>query len=65
MLERVKNPVFIAAAASLLYQVLSKYGLAPTLMQYQLFIDLLSYLLIGAGVYSQFDANKKQEGESK
>lgn len=60
MLERIKNPLFIAAVASLLYQLLSKYGVAPTFEQYQLVVDLITYTFIGVGVYNQF----KPKGDS-
>lgn len=64
MLERMKNPLFIAAAASLVYQVLEKYGYAPTFDDYQMAVDLVSYLLIGVGVYSQFTPKDGQDDKS-
>lgn len=64
MLERVKNPIFIAAAASLIYQGLAKYGVAPTFDQYQMFVDLATYLLIGVGVYNQFQPKGNQDDKT-
>lgn len=56
--ERAKNPFFIAAVASLGYQLLAKYGKAPTFEEWQLWVDLVTYVLIGTGVYSKFTPKK-------
>lgn len=53
--KRFKNKLFLAAAAALLFQVLEKNGLAPDVGTFQLAVDVGTYLLIGAGVYTNFD----------
>jgi hypothetical protein len=55
MKKRLANKVFIGAAAAFIYQVLQKYGVAPEAGLYQTGIDIISYILIGAGVYSSFN----------
>lgn len=59
MVERLKNPLFLAAIASVIYQIMAKYGVAPTFDEWQLWIDLLTYAIIGTGVYSKFTGIKK------
>lgn len=54
MKERFTNPLFLAAAASALYQFLAKYHYAPTFDEWQLWVDLFTYSIIGTGVYSRF-----------
>lgn len=62
-IERMKNPLFIAACAGFIYTAYTKlalqYGWA-SLDQgtFQLFVDLVAYALIGTGVYSTFGAKK-------
>lgn len=51
---RLKNPIFIAAAAALIYQVLQRYGIAPERADYNAAVDLITYIAIGAGIYSTF-----------
>lgn len=53
--KRITNPVFLLALASAAYQLLVKYGQAPTFDQWQVYVDLVSYTLIGTGVYKTFD----------
>jgi hypothetical protein len=55
ILKRLKNKAFLAALVGGLYQLLHKYGYAPDLGTWQLWIDLASYALLGWGVYSTFD----------
>jgi hypothetical protein len=52
--KRITNPLFLAAIASVIYQVLAKYGQAPDLGTYQLYVDLITYALLGGGIYSTF-----------
>lgn len=56
MKKRLTNPAFILAVASLAYQVLAKYGVAPDAGTYQAAVDILSYVVIGAGIYKTFPA---------
>lgn len=63
-LARVKNPLFLSAAAGFVYTLYEKtaphYGLPEvSLGDFQLGVDLLAYALIGTGVYSTFGQNKK------
>lgn len=61
--DRVTNPLFIAAAASFAYTTYTKlallYGWA-TLDEgtFQVFVDLVAYVILGTGVYSVFGAKK-------
>lgn len=57
MLSRLKNKVFLTAVAGLLFQFVSKaynveYG------EFQLWVDLISFLVIGSGIYSTFGEKK-------
>lgn len=61
--DRMKNPLFIAAAASFVYTAYSKLGLmygwaVLDLGTFQLFVDLVAYVILGTGVYSVFGAKK-------
>jgi soluble cytochrome b562 len=58
LVERLKNPIFVLAAASFTYKVLDVYHVAPELTLYQSGVDLLTWVLIGTGVYSTFGKNK-------
>ncbi|USB34271.1 hypothetical protein [Paenibacillus sp. YPG26] len=59
MKKRLTNPVFIAAFVGLAYQILVKYGVAPDFGTWQIVVDLVSYALIGSGVYSTFKETNK------
>lgn len=59
MLERLKNKYVIGALAVLLYQILEKNGVAPSLEDYQLGIDILCYIVLGFGIYSSFEKSKE------
>lgn len=61
MKQRLTNPLFIAAAVGLTYQILEKYGVAPDFGMWQVGVDIVSYALIGTGVYSTFKAEQKAE----
>ncbi|MGP0579210.1 hypothetical protein ACTP13_19685 [Paenibacillus peoriae] len=54
MKQRLTNPLFIAAVVGLAYQVLEKHGVAPDFGTWQIGVDIVSYALIGTGVYSTF-----------
>lgn len=54
MKKRLLNPVFIAALAGLAYQLLVKYGVAPEVGTYQAAVDIVTYALIGVGIYKTF-----------
>ncbi|WP_336786547.1 hypothetical protein [Paenibacillus sp. MMO-177] len=54
LIKRLKNPLFLAALASGLYQLLVRYNVAPDAGTYQLYVDLVNYVLLGAGIYSTF-----------
>ncbi|MGW8957856.1 hypothetical protein [Paenibacillus sp. NPDC055715] len=62
MKQRLTNPLFITAAVGLAYQVLEKYGVAPDFGTWQIGVDIVSYAVIGTGVYSSF---KKTEETAK
>lgn len=57
--KRVKNPLFIAAAAGLAYQIMAQFGVAPDEAMYKTAIDIVSFVFIGAGVYSTFPKSEK------
>ncbi|MCM3784301.1 hypothetical protein M3231_15060 [Neobacillus mesonae] len=60
MKDRIKNPVFVAAIVSFVYQILEKSGVAPEMGMWQLGVDLITFSLLGFGIYSTFgkSANK-------
>lgn len=62
MKKRLLNPVFIAALAGLAYQLLVKYGVAPDAGTYQAAVDIVTYAVIGVGIYKTFpaDSNTKE-----
>lgn len=54
MQDRFKNPVFIMALVAFLYQVLRNFNIdIDEDLLYQ-GVDLLSYILIGTGIYKSF-----------
>ena len=60
MMERFKNPFFILAIASLVYQILKACGVEISDEIYQLSVDIISYGLIGVGVYTTDFSKKKR-----
>lgn len=58
-LKRLKNPIFIAAVASFVYQILVVFKVAPDLSTYQSLVDLMSYAVIGVGIYHTFGIEKE------
>jgi hypothetical protein len=64
MKQRLTNPLFIAAVVGLAYQILEKYRVAPDFGTWQIGVDIVSYALIGTGVYSTFKAEQKT-GDTK
>ena len=59
MLDRLKNPYFILALASLVYQILKACGVQLQHDLYQLSVDILSYVFIGVGVYKTDFSKRK------
>jgi len=56
MLERLKNPIFLAAVASLIYQIISRYvEVDPTM--YGNIVNIITFILIGGGVWSTFSGS--------
>jgi hypothetical protein len=65
IMKRLKNPLFLAAMAAAVYQVLQKYEVAPDMGTWQLWVDLISYAVLGFGIYSTFETaedKKKKPG---
>lgn len=51
--KRLKNKAFLLALSSIAYQVVAKYvGINEG--DYQLIVDLITYSLIGIGIYHDF-----------
>ncbi|KJD45509.1 hypothetical protein [Paenibacillus terrae] len=65
MKQRLTNPLFIAAVVGLAYQVLGKYGVAPDFGTWQIGVDIVSYALIGTGVYSTFKKAEEKAEDTK
>jgi len=64
--KRMRNPLFLAAAAGFMYTAYSKtalyYGWAVIQQEdYRMFVDLVAYAAMGSGVYSTFGVNKDEE----
>jgi len=62
MLNRLKNPVFLAAAIAFLYQfanfIANRYlGVVIDPKTWQEFFNLVFYIIIGAGIYSSYQSN--------
>jgi uncharacterized membrane protein len=56
LLNRLRNPYFILAVVSFLYQVLVHFGIhVPTDLYTQL-VDLLSFVLMGTGIMKSYNA---------
>jgi hypothetical protein len=53
--KRLSNPIFLAALAAAGYNALKKAGVEIDLGTYQLYVDLISYAAMGAGIYSSFE----------
>lgn len=51
MKQRAKNPLFILALASVVYQLLKGFGVEIEQGVFQQCVDIISFLLIGVGVY--------------
>ena len=56
--KRFKNPIFRLALASFVYQIFTKLGIQIDAETFRLCVDILSYILIGAGVYTSFSDEK-------
>ena len=54
MKERFKNPYFIMAITAFLYQVLMQFDINVDAQLYKDAVDILSYALIGTGIYKTF-----------
>jgi uncharacterized membrane protein len=54
LIKRFKNPLFLVALAGLIYQVLQGFGVKIDQLQFKSVVDLISYVLIGSGIYSSF-----------
>ena len=62
-LERVKNPIFLFAFFAFVYQALNHYGVQVDLGTYQQAVDILTYVVLGFGVYSTGNALKGPENK--
>lgn len=62
MKKKLQNKAFLGVLVVLIYQVLEKYHVAPSLDEYQVWVDVVSYLILGFGVYNTFDG---KDGEQK
>jgi len=59
MLDRLKHPLFIAAIAGFTYQILKHFNVEIDQEMFKLGADLISYMLIGSGIYSTFPRKEK------
>lgn len=55
MKKRIKNKLFLLALTGFIYQVLRLAGVEIQHDLFQTFCDLISYILIGTGIYSSFE----------
>jgi hypothetical protein len=60
IIKRLESPIFILALASVVYQILIKLGIIVDQTLYQNIIDIVTYALIGSGIYKSF-GDKPQE----
>lgn len=58
MKKRFKNKLFLLAFAGLLYQVLHSLHIDIAPATYQTAVDLISYLLMGVGIYHTFESGE-------
>ncbi|MGF2618439.1 hypothetical protein FZC84_21280 [Rossellomorea vietnamensis] len=61
MKERLRNPVFILAIASLVYQLLGQLNIQIEQSLFEQIVDVLCYGFIGFGVYSTFQSKPKEK----
>lgn len=52
---RLKNPLFLAALAGIVYKVLKYCGVEIPQAEFRDIVDLVTWGLIGVGVYSRYD----------
>jgi len=55
MINRIKNPLFIMALSGLIYNALKYFGINIPDDEFRTFVDIVSYLLLGAGVYTSYE----------
>lgn len=56
LVERLRNPIFLAAGASIAYKLVTYYsGLEIGQEDFRLAVDVLTWVLLGTGVYSKFN----------
>ncbi|MHB1167027.1 MAG: hypothetical protein ACYC0N_00620 [Carboxydocellales bacterium] len=60
LLKRIKNPIFLGAAASFVYTVLKANGITLDVGTYQMGVDVVAFLVIGVGIYSTFGGSQEK-----
>ncbi|MGE5328242.1 MAG: hypothetical protein ACM3KR_01885 [Deltaproteobacteria bacterium] len=55
MKKKLTNPLFLIALFGFIYQVLQYFGIKIPDADFKTFVDLISYIVIGTGVYSTYD----------
>lgn len=63
LLKRLSNPYFWYATTGFVYQILTHFGIAPEPGTWQVGVDLVSYAVIGVGIYHTFDKKEQSKGE--
>jgi uncharacterized membrane protein len=58
LIKRLKNKYFLFALAGFLYQLLKLFGVEVDDALWQVGLDLISYILIGSGIYQTFEEKK-------
>lgn len=61
MQQRLKNPYFLMAMLAFMYQLLTHLEINIDETLWNMGADLLSYVLIGAGIYKTFPAPPSNE----
>lgn len=54
MKQRLQNPFFLLAITGLIYQGLEQAGIKLEETTFKAIVDVISYVVIGTGVYSTF-----------
>jgi uncharacterized membrane protein len=53
--QRIRNRYFLMALAGIVYQVLRYFGIALDESLYRTILDVVSYLLMGVGIFTNYD----------
>lgn len=62
--KRIKNPIFLLALASFIYKLTNAIGIEIDYELFMEFVDIITWLFLGLGVYKSFDAPQDSRAAS-